>query len=182
MKRLNKREIASGKWLALSELEYSFIDGSVRRWETVERKNSSGAVVIFATLQPSGEVILVRQYRPPVDACVIEFPAGLIDEHEQASTAAVRELREETGYVGKVLKVSPRAYSSPGMSDEFVHIVHMEVRTSEQGELKTDFDESEFIETFRVKPEELNLFLSNAVEKGDRIDAKVMAYALTVRA
>lgn len=179
MNRLSKREIASGKWLTLSELEYAFVDGSTRTWETVSRKNSSGAVVIFATLQPSGEVILVRQYRPPVDACVIEFPAGLIDGDEPASAAAIRELREETGYTGKVLKVSPRAYSSPGMSDEFVHIVHMEVQTAEQGELKTDFDECEFIETFCVKPAELDLFLSNAVENGDRIDAKVMAYALT---
>lgn len=181
MKRLNKREIASGKWLTLSELEYSFVDGSARTWETVSRRNSAGAVVIFATLQPSGEMILVRQYRPPVDACVIEFPAGLIDGDEAPSAAAVRELREETGYIGKVLKVSPRTYSSPGMSDEFLHIVHMEVRMDEQEDLKTDFDECEFIETFRVKPADLNLFLANAVEKGDRIDAKVMTYALMVQ-
>ena len=53
------------------------------------------------------EVVLQKQYRPPLDKVVIEIPAGLIDEGETAEQAAIRELKEETGYVGKVLEVSP---------------------------------------------------------------------------
>lgn len=46
--------------------------------------------------------MIIVQYRPPVEAFCVEFPAGLIDEGESPEQAAVRELREETGYSGKV--------------------------------------------------------------------------------
>jgi ADP-ribose pyrophosphatase len=51
--------------------------------------------------KPVSTMIIV-QYRPPVEAFCVEFPAGLIDEGESPEEAAVRELREETGYSGKV--------------------------------------------------------------------------------
>jgi ADP-ribose pyrophosphatase len=53
------------------------------------------------------EIILQKQYRPPLDKVVIEVPAGLIDAGETAEQAAVRELKEETGYVGVVSQTSP---------------------------------------------------------------------------
>jgi ADP-ribose pyrophosphatase len=46
--------------------------------------------------------MIIVQYRPPVEAFCVEFPAGLIDEGESPEEAAVRELGEETGYSGKV--------------------------------------------------------------------------------
>ena len=52
-------------------------------------------------------MILQKQYRPPIDKVVIEVPAGLIDPGETAEQAAVRELKEETGYVGEVTESTP---------------------------------------------------------------------------
>lgn len=53
------------------------------------------------------EIILQKQYRPPIDKVVIEVPAGLVDVGETAEQAAVRELKEETGYVGVVSETTP---------------------------------------------------------------------------
>lgn len=180
MKRLDKKMIGSGDWLSLARIYYEGHDGVTRTWETVNRKNSRGAVGILATMKGSGEIVLIRQYRPPLDRFAIEFPAGLIDDGEDAGTAALRELREETGYKGTLLKVTERAYSSPGLSDEFLIFARVEIDPALQGEIQTDFDESESIETFLVSPDQFSDFLENAQKNGDAVDAKVMAYAFSI--
>ena len=98
MEILRKNEVASGKWLALEVLDYVDRNGKERRWECVSRKRCAGAVLMIAELLPSHRLVLIRQYRPPADGVVLEFPAGLIDEGETPEAAALRELREETGY------------------------------------------------------------------------------------
>lgn len=55
--------------------------------------------------RPAGtEVLLQKQFRPPLDKICIEFPAGLVDKGETPEQAAVRELAEETGYAGEVME------------------------------------------------------------------------------
>ena len=74
-------------------------------WAQTRPKDSEiDGVGIVAILQKATgpEIVLQKQFRPPINKVVIEVPAGLVDEGETAAESAVRELREETGYVGTV--------------------------------------------------------------------------------
>jgi 8-oxo-dGTP pyrophosphatase MutT (NUDIX family) len=66
--------------------------------------------------------VLQKQYRPPLNKVVIEVPAGLVDAGETAEQAAVRELKEETGYVGVVSESSPVMFNGMALS-EFVWLL-----------------------------------------------------------
>lgn len=69
----------------------------------------------------------MKQFRPPLDAFTLELPAGLIDEAEDPATAAIREFREETGYLGTVAGVLPASFLSPGLTNESACLVRLEV-------------------------------------------------------
>jgi 8-oxo-dGTP pyrophosphatase MutT (NUDIX family) len=68
-------------------------------------------IVTILNKQTGPEILLQKQYRPPIDKVVIEVPAGLIDAGETPEQCAVRELLEETGYVGVAEQISPVMYN-----------------------------------------------------------------------
>lgn len=100
-----------------------FIAAKTRgRWEYVSRARGIKAAVILA-FTPEDEVVLVEQFRVPLGRPCIELPAGLIGdeacgEDEDAATAAIRELEEETGYQAGRMEDLGEYYSSPGMVTE----------------------------------------------------------------
>lgn len=159
-------KVASTKWLELQTLSYTDQNGESRQWDVVSRttkqsSDTADAVIIIPILRKSNsstiETLLVEQYRPPVSRVVVSFPAGLIDEGESPQDAALRELREETGFVGDKSKVqpliSPQVCMSPGMSDSSAHCVVVEVNLDNplnRGIPETDLDEGEFISVKRV--------------------------------
>lgn len=72
------------------------------------------AILTSPNMPPS--TIIIEQFRPPVDAYVIELPAGLIDPEETVESTAFRELEEETGYKAEsVVDVSALMACDPGM-------------------------------------------------------------------
>lgn len=100
----------------------------IGNWDFVRRPNSDACVGILA-ITPEQEIILVEQFRIPMQRYVIEIPAGLVGDEpefagESLATTAGRELLEETGYrAGSVIPLiaSP---TSAGMSSEFTHLFH----------------------------------------------------------
>lgn len=177
---ISQDTLCEANWLSLKKIEYTDSNSKKRVWESVERRKSSGAVVIIAVLWPSERLVLIKQYRPPADACVIEFPAGLIDGAEAPETAAHRELKEETGYTGRILDVTPPAYNSPGLTGETVNILTMDIDENipENQSVYQKLEESEDIEVFLVKLSELSVFIENSLKAGSVIDSKVAAFAI----
>jgi ADP-ribose pyrophosphatase len=90
-------------------------------WEFVERKRAKEAVAVIAVTD-AGEVVLTEQVRRPVDARVIDFPAGLIEEFDVVETAR-RELEEEAGFTCETIERLAKGPSSPGITSEIVHLV-----------------------------------------------------------
>ncbi len=97
----------------------------VRRhgWEFLNRKNCHGIVAILAVTD-NDEIILVEQFREPLQQSIIETPAGLVDVGENAIAAAHRELQEETGYRAKFIEIlAENVPLSPGATSETITLV-----------------------------------------------------------
>lgn len=92
------------------------------RWEYVSRADATGVVAVVA-MHDDGRVVLVEQRRAPVDATVMELPAGLVGDTSDEETmieAARRELLEETGYAARAWRRLGTAATSPGLTDEAI--------------------------------------------------------------
>ena len=96
------------------------------RWEYIEPKNFTG-VVLIVPLTDDGKLVLIEQYRPPVEAQVIEIPAGLVgdledNKHESFAETARRELLEETGYEAARMDLLTEGAPSPGSNSIILSI------------------------------------------------------------
>lgn len=151
-------------------------------WEFVERRNTSGIVVIVGTTN-HGCLVLVTQWREPVGAWVVELPAGLAGdvpglEREALADAARRELREETGFEAVRLEPILRGPPSPGISDEIVTFFRARglVRTARGGG-----EVGEGVRAHAVPLSGLSDWLDMVQAKGMLVDPKVYAGAHLVR-
>lgn len=94
-------------------------------WEYVDRAKASGAAALLAVTD-EGRLVLTEQYRPPLDAMVIDLPAGLIGDeadNEHIAEAARRELIEETGFDATVLETVYHGPSAAGCCSEVYTLV-----------------------------------------------------------
>ncbi len=127
--------------------------------------------VAIVPIDRDGQVLLVRQFRYPVDCTLLEVPAGGIEPGEDVIDSVRRELQEETGYIpGKVDKLGG-FYSIPGYGTEYLYVYV--ARDLKPGHLVAE--DTDDIEVVRVPPEEIpGLILS-----GKLCDAKSIAALLT---
>ena len=120
--KISSEDIYDGNLLHVRKDTVRLPDGntSVREWIT-----HPGASAVIPLL-PDGRVVLVRQYRYPVQAVTLEIPAGKLDSAgEDPLECAKRELKEETGYTAEKYTMLTKVATTVGFSNEFIHMADM---------------------------------------------------------
>ena len=145
-KTLKSERIYEGAIINLRKDKVTVEHGTSYR-EIVE--HNGGAVL--AALTADGKMVMVRQYRKPAERVMLEAPAGKIDPGEEPMDAAIRELKEETGYTAPPPPPPTRFYPSVGYSEEMLYLYLCTELTP--GE--TCFDENEAIDLEEMDVETL---------------------------
>ncbi len=149
--------------LIVDEIEYASGKKSIR-----EVASHPGGGVIVAVL-PNNDLILVRQFRHPIQNFVYELPAGKLNPGEDPANCARRELEEETGYLAGNWKPLASIFTTPGFCNERLHLfLATDLKKSEKGQ---QLEEGESTLTVEAIP--LSLVIK-MIESGKIDDAKTI--------
>lgn len=159
-KQVNSKLIFEGKVLKLKYDKVLLPNGAEASREYIEHP---GAVAIVPVAN-DGRIVLVKQYRYPVGKVMLEIPAGKLDKGEHPDDCAKRELAEETGCIAEELTKLTSIYTTPGFTNEIIHVyVAKKLTMAEQHP-----DEDEFIDFELYSP----LQIKKMIKDGTIGDAK----------
>jgi ADP-ribose pyrophosphatase len=154
---VSSEQVYNGRLLQLELLQVEGPDSRTREREVVRHP---GAVAIVPLLEEHGQqkVILIRQYRVPLDRELWEIPAGTLEAGESPLQCAKRELSEETGYRAHRWERLVEYYSTPGFCDERLHLYFARELEPLGGNHP---DEGEFLQIEKFPLEELKRMLKD---------------------
>lgn len=125
------KKLTDNRFLNLYELDAEFRDGSRAPYYVASRRKSidslkavthdshpDGVILYGVYGEEKDKVVLVRQFRYPLNGYVYEFPAGLVEPGENMLSAGIREMKEETGLELTPVWTAPPYFTSIGMTDE----------------------------------------------------------------
>ena len=164
--------LAETKFLNLFDAEYKNKKHQEKHWIIASRKDyktlqeqffqgkeeTTDAVVIAALHEPTKSLVVIRQFRIPLNDYVYELPAGLVDNNESMEKSTDRELKEETGLIlDKINYVKSKigVYASSGMTDESMALVYCICHGEISSEFLEDDEDIEAILVWKEKAEEL---------------------------
>ncbi|MCU0858688.1 MAG: NUDIX hydrolase [Pontiellaceae bacterium] len=162
-KTLNTKTVFKGRILSVDVLEVELAGGRVGTREIIRH----GVAVAVIARRRDGRFVFIRQFRKAMERVCFEVMAGNVDPDEAPEAAAVRELKEETGYEPDSIRLLAPIYPSVGYCTERIDIFYADVH--EPGE--TDFDPDESIETVLVTESEMD----GLIRSGQVQDAKTLA-------
>ena len=145
--RVASQELLRGNFLHAMRDTVRLPDGKEASREYVIHP---GAVMVVAEL-PDGRLVLERQFRYPVQAVMVEFPAGKLDPGEDSLACAQRELLEETGYTARQWARAGVLHPVISYSTEFIDIWFARELTAGERQL----DAGEFLDVFSASADEL---------------------------
>jgi ADP-ribose pyrophosphatase len=156
--------VYSGRIISVDLDSVRFPDGSVGQLEMIRHPGASAVVPLLGDLDGDPEVLLIRQYRYAAEAFLYEVPAGRLDPGERPEQCAHRELREETGYTAARVEHLFTMFTTPGFTDEKIHLFLATGLTAGESAREAD----EFME---LVPTRLSEAL-RMIERGEIQDAK----------
>ena len=158
---ISTEPVFEGNMITLQVDTVALADG---RTATREIVRHPGAAAVMALLD--GKLLVVEQYRKPLDKMQIEIPAGKLDPGEDPKTAAARELEEETGYRATDLQLLHAFYTSPGFADEKLYVYF----TAQVEPGRQNLDEDEDLSVSAITLEEAEAYIA----EGRISDAKTI--------
>lgn len=121
--RIASRRVHSGRIVQLDIDTVRFPDGSSGELEMIRHSGASAVVPVLSGPQdPDPQILLIHQYRYAADGDIWEVPAGRLDPGEDPADCARRELMEEAGVVAGRVEHLTTIYTTPGFTDERVHL------------------------------------------------------------
>ena len=171
--KVGSRREYTGRVINLDIDQVRFPNGTVGALEII-RHSGASAVIPFLG-DPAGDdpqILLIRQYRYAADGFIYEIPAGRLEPGEPPSECAVRELREETGCTAEKMEHLYTMYTTPGFTDEKIHLFVATGLVRGESALEAD----EFVE---VVPTQMSAAL-NMIRDGSITDAKTALSILYV--
>ncbi|MEN1759331.1 NUDIX hydrolase [Anoxynatronum sibiricum] len=167
-KTLKSARIYEGKIINVRVDTVELPDQKYSKREIVEHAGAAAVVPITR----EGEVILVKQFRKPVEDVLLEIPAGRLEPKESAENCAFRELLEETGYRAGQLDKLTAYFSSPGFSNEVIHLYLARDLTEGQAQP----DEDEYLEITKIPlTEVLTMIHNGSIQDSKTIIGLLMA-------
>jgi len=161
-KTVTEQHIYTGNIIRVEMLTVTLPDGREATRDIIRHPGASAVI----PLSENGELYMVRQYRKPIDAESLEIPAGKLDHGEDPAVCAERELREETGLTAERITHIASIHSTPGFSDE---VLHLYAATGlKEGESCADADEFLSVEKYKVED------LIKMILEGKITDAKTI--------
>ena len=164
-KTISTESLFTGKVISLQIDTVELPNGKEATREIVRHP---GAAAVIALVD--GKLLVVEQYRKPLERFQIEIPAGKLDPNEDPMAAAARELEEETGYRADNLVLYNAIATSPGFADEIIYVYFTDQVVAGEQRL----DEDEFLNVSAITMEEADAY----IVEGRICDAKTLIAVL----
>lgn len=162
-KLLEEKLVHKGAFLKIVNQKVKLPNGKITSRDIVKHP---GAVAIVAFLGED-KIILIEQFRKALDEVILEIPAGKLNNMEEPIKAAIRELKEETGYMTEQVEYLGKFATAPGFCDEIIYIFKAE--NLKKGDVALDEDEFINVKTYSINE------IKTMIKNGDIKDAKTIA-------